>query len=135
MAWWSETRPGLVIHDVLAEKGQASVAEMHREYKRLQKQEHERYKGKRHRLMSYESFRTFVTMARLLGLVQRIGEKPISEKHESLIRVEDGRIATAKQVLYALTPKGRRTSLETWRNVRFHYYEKLRKKRETEKEG
>ena len=111
MPWWSPISPGEVIKEVL-ERGPACISNLHREYK-------ERMKKHRLRGMTYASFRTYVTRARIAGLVEPVGEEPMEippKMPNPLVGIRDTRVVTATRRLYALTDRGR-AEVEMWRSV------------------
>ena len=119
MPWWSPISPGEVIKEVL-ERGPASISNLHREYKeRIRLLNQNREKRKPLRGMTYESFRTFVTRARIAGLVEPVGEEALlypTRWPTPLVGIREGRVVTATRRIYALTDRGR-AEVELWRDV------------------
>lgn len=119
MPWWSPISPGEVIKEVL-ERGPASISDLHREYReRIRLLNHERDRKHRLRGMTYASFRTFLTRARIAGLVEPVGEEPLTFPTRwptPLLGVRDTTVAPATRRIYSLTDRGR-AEVELWRAV------------------
>ena len=119
MPWWSPISPGEVIKEVL-ERGPASISDLHFQYKeRVRQVNQNRDRKRRLRGMTYESFRTFVTRARIAGLVEPVGEEPMKippKTPNPLVGIRDTRVVTATRRIYALTDRGR-AKVDLWRDV------------------
>ena len=127
MAWWSPVKAGLLIRDLLMERGPLSPSEMHRIYKEKVKEANAlRPRNKKLKPMTYWSFLRLCQFARELGLIEKVGEEeiefPMSEK--PLLTIRDGKVVESKRVLYALTEKGKEDE-EAWKNLRRAVRERL----------
>lgn len=122
-------RPGQTIKAVLSAEiplttgkyvTEACITDIHSVYKLLTKQENlTRFKDKKLRGMTYDSFLTLFRFARCLGLVEKIREESMLREGKLLsIRVEpDGpHVVESKRIIYKLTPIGVEEE-DAWSNL------------------
>jgi len=118
-------RPGPVIKSFLLANGKASQADLHRAYTdQIFAENIQRKINKEKPLskMTYDSFRTLITRARLSGLLEVVGEEELYGS--PLIGVKDNKIIPARSVILALTATGE-SEVGAWDNLQA-YHDRMR---------
>jgi len=104
-------RPGIIVREALAANGPLSIAELHRIYKgRVADHNRDQPRDKRRKAMPYPHFYRYAWQMRHVGLIQNVGEKPISDHVKApLLHFSDGvnpQSESAFQVLVDITSLG-----------------------------